>query len=222
MCQVKEQKNKREQAIRDAKSNLILDAASKVFAQKGYYETRLEDIAMEAGFSKASLYNYFQDKEEIYFSIAVREGGQLIEAIKSACANEKLLVNRLRSIMLTIFTMFGQHFEMILTPSDLKSQVALRDEMCKHKDLFEQMHQTFSLLLNVLKDCFETAKQNGEIKTGIDSIKLAYFIGSLIRGSMMRWKNLGEMENIEETVQNLLDFTFNGLEYSLLKDAEIK
>jgi AcrR family transcriptional regulator len=219
MCQVKDQKNKREQAIRDAKSSLILDAARKVFAQKGFYETRLEDIANEAGFSKASLYNYFQDKEEIFFSIAVRESNLLIDAIQSACTNEKSLVNKLRSILLTIFRLFGQHFELMLSQSDLKSPVAFRDEMCKHKDLFEQMQQSFTLLLNVLKDCFEAAKQSGEIKTGIDSMKLAYFMGSLIRGSMIRWRSSGEMGNIEETVQELLDFTFNGVVFIKAKET---
>jgi len=59
-------KEVRDQTVRDAKTNLILDSALKVFSEKGYHETRLEDVAAAAGFSKASLYNYYEDKEEIF------------------------------------------------------------------------------------------------------------------------------------------------------------
>jgi len=51
-------KEKRKQLVRDTKTSLILDAALEVLSQKGYYETRLEDIAEKAGFSKSALYRY--------------------------------------------------------------------------------------------------------------------------------------------------------------------
>ena len=63
----------RQQVIRETKENLILDAALRVFSGRGFHGVRLEDIADEAGFSKASLYNYYKDKEAIFLSLALRE-----------------------------------------------------------------------------------------------------------------------------------------------------
>ncbi|MFC1552669.1 TetR/AcrR family transcriptional regulator [Candidatus Latescibacterota bacterium] len=47
----------------------IMDAAIKVFAEKGYHEATLEEISQEAEFSKGALYLYFSNKEDILFSI---------------------------------------------------------------------------------------------------------------------------------------------------------
>ncbi len=43
----------------------MLDAALRVFAARGYRNTRLEEVAAEAGVTKGAVYHYFSDKEEL-------------------------------------------------------------------------------------------------------------------------------------------------------------
>jgi AcrR family transcriptional regulator len=45
--------------------NRILKAAAMIFTERGYYETGIGDIAMEAGIGRASFYYYFDDKEKV-------------------------------------------------------------------------------------------------------------------------------------------------------------
>ena len=47
----------------------ILDAATRVFAQKGFSNATLDEIALEAEFSKGALYLYFSNKEDLLYSI---------------------------------------------------------------------------------------------------------------------------------------------------------
>lgn len=47
----------------------ILDSATKLFAEKGFNSTTLEDIAVKSEFGIGTIYNYFQSKEEIFRSI---------------------------------------------------------------------------------------------------------------------------------------------------------
>ncbi|PKL25472.1 MAG: hypothetical protein CVV47_05295 [Spirochaetae bacterium HGW-Spirochaetae-3] len=42
----------------------ILKAAARLFAERGYYQTGIGDIATEAGIGRASFYYYFEDKEK--------------------------------------------------------------------------------------------------------------------------------------------------------------
>jgi len=49
----------------EAKSR-ILDAANKVFAEKGYHEATMDDIAKRLGVSKGAIYLYFSSKEDLY------------------------------------------------------------------------------------------------------------------------------------------------------------
>ena len=50
----------------------ILDAALRVFAQRGLHQTSLEEVAKEAGISKGTIYLYFKNKEELFVAAAQR------------------------------------------------------------------------------------------------------------------------------------------------------
>jgi AcrR family transcriptional regulator len=85
----KERKKHRRQENRDD----ILEAAEKVFANKGYSSATVDDIAEEAQFSKATIYRYFQSKSDIFMEViysAVEESYKEIENKKKAILNYKL------------------------------------------------------------------------------------------------------------------------------------
>lgn len=50
----------------------IVDAAQKLFFTKGYNNSTMEQVALEAGFTKRTIYSYFKSKEEIYGEIIKR------------------------------------------------------------------------------------------------------------------------------------------------------
>lgn len=56
----------------EARRPEILSAALKAFSDNGFAETRLEDVAADAGVSKALIYLYFEDKEEVLRAV-IRE-----------------------------------------------------------------------------------------------------------------------------------------------------
>ncbi len=58
---------------KDARPDEIAAAALTLFVERGYANTRLEDVASRAGISKGTLYLYFANKEEL-FKAVVREG----------------------------------------------------------------------------------------------------------------------------------------------------
>lgn len=73
----------------------ILEAAERVFAQKGYSLARMDDIAREAQFSKATLYRYFDSKRDILFEIILNSFEESVVALmriheKNIDASKKL------------------------------------------------------------------------------------------------------------------------------------
>ncbi|MEN8169537.1 MAG: TetR/AcrR family transcriptional regulator [Pseudomonadota bacterium] len=56
----------------EATSSTILEAASKVFADKGYDGARVDEIARAAGVNKATLYYQIGDKEALYHAVITR------------------------------------------------------------------------------------------------------------------------------------------------------
>jgi AcrR family transcriptional regulator len=53
----------------EKRAKAILDAAAKVFSEKGYHAASMRDIASEAGSSLAGMYYYYPSKEDMLFSI---------------------------------------------------------------------------------------------------------------------------------------------------------
>jgi len=70
------------------KHNKILQAAIKVFAQKGFYSARISDIANEAKVADGTIYLYFNNKYDILISIFEEEIGKLILEVKNLIKTE--------------------------------------------------------------------------------------------------------------------------------------
>ncbi len=56
-------------SARETSINKITDSALVLFAEKGFYSTTINDIALKAGISKGLMYNYFKSKEELLDAI---------------------------------------------------------------------------------------------------------------------------------------------------------
>ncbi len=59
----------------------ILKAAIKLFGDKGYFKTTVDDIAHAAGIAKGTIYLYFRNKEAIYVGTCVEQFDQVMENI---------------------------------------------------------------------------------------------------------------------------------------------
>ncbi|GAB5602261.1 TetR/AcrR family transcriptional regulator [Thermus sp. FJN-A] len=67
-----------------ATKDRILEEAAKLFTEKGYEATSVQDLAQALGLSKAALYHHFRSKEEVLFAISLRALEGLLEATSGA------------------------------------------------------------------------------------------------------------------------------------------
>jgi AcrR family transcriptional regulator len=74
----------------------LIEAARRLFVEKGYAETATPDIVAEAGVTRGALYHHFEDKKALFRAVLEREGAAVathIEegAVRSSSAREALL-----------------------------------------------------------------------------------------------------------------------------------
>ena len=62
----------------------ILDAALAVFSERGYHEASIDEIAGEAGVSKALIYEHFSSKQELYGELIARNARDLTQRVAGA------------------------------------------------------------------------------------------------------------------------------------------
>jgi AcrR family transcriptional regulator len=200
----------RERTIKDAKCALILDAARTLFAQKGYWETRLEDVAAIAGFSKASLYNYYVDKEAIFLSLVINENNEMLQEITTVVGNSGNFTKALKSILEIIFRKISEDFGIMVNAVNFQNMITMHANMLKHKGLIEQFIASANHFVEVLKGLIRRARQSGEIASDLSDEALARFIGILIRGSIFDWNASTKKTAIDSIITQLLAFVKQG------------
>jgi AcrR family transcriptional regulator len=84
---------------RVARMALILDSAEKLFVEKGYAGTSINDIAEVADFSRTSIYQYFGSKEEIYLHILERHTDRLTDRLEQATAAVPTVSEKIRAFL---------------------------------------------------------------------------------------------------------------------------
>lgn len=85
-------RRQREQQLR---RETIIEAAQKLFEQKGFEQTTVDQVAALAELGKGTIYSYFKSKEEIYIAILEKKLDLLEEKMRAAVANPASAVDAL-------------------------------------------------------------------------------------------------------------------------------
>jgi AcrR family transcriptional regulator len=94
---------------RDQKLDTLLSAAARVFAQHGYHQTSMRDLARASGISLAGVYYYVQSKEELLFLIQSRHFESVIAGMRRALAGVTDPVERLSRFIDNHLDYFATH-----------------------------------------------------------------------------------------------------------------
>ena len=77
----------------------LLEAARKVFAEKGFHEATVDDIANTAGVAKGTIYLYYRSKRAIYWAALERGIAAMIEEVQTQVDAEETLEGKIRAFI---------------------------------------------------------------------------------------------------------------------------
>jgi len=100
------------------KPQQIIDAAVRVFARNGFYNSRVSDIAREAGIASGTIYLYFKTKDEILVTLFREKMAAFVSALRKEIAGEPDAPAKLRRLV-------RLHFETLEARPDLAEVVQL-------------------------------------------------------------------------------------------------
>jgi AcrR family transcriptional regulator len=87
----------------------ILDAATRVFATKGYHGTLVDEIALEADTSKGGVYFHFPNKQAIFLALFDRLADILRDRVETAVAKESEPIARAEAALKVVLDTFASH-----------------------------------------------------------------------------------------------------------------
>jgi AcrR family transcriptional regulator len=92
------------------KRRAILDAAVRVFAERGFNHCRVSDIADEAGVAYGLVYHYFKSKDGILDEVFLERWGLMLDVIRQAAEDESLSArDKLAKVATFIVESYGRH-----------------------------------------------------------------------------------------------------------------
>ena len=187
-----------------ARREQIIKAAEKIFADKGFHETTISEIAKAAGLSEPTIYEYFASKEDILFTIPEETSCKLGELIDFHLKMAKGTTAKLRAMIYIIFWIHQSN------PSYAAvSYLILRQSSRYAKS---ESYAVLRKRLRPLIDVIEEGIAAGEIRSGFTP----YFIRSVILGTIehltTRKLLLTTEESLLEYVDPLVNLIMGGIE----------
>lgn len=148
-------------AVITDKREAILRSAVKVFARKGYFNSKVADIAGEAGIADGTVYLYFKSKEEILHSIFDRAMEEFISEGKREISRIERADEKLRRIA-------ELHLERLGADRDLAIvfQVELRGSI---KFMEEFSAAGFAEYLSIIHETIEDGQKSGVFRKDLNA-----------------------------------------------------
>ena len=161
------------------KRELILGAATKVFARSGYFNSKVADIAAEAGIADGTVYLYFKSKDEILHSIFDRAMERFIGEGQRQLAELATPVERLRKIA-------QLHLERLGADRDLAVvfQVELRGST-KHMQEFSAAG--FAEYLDIIRETIEEGQKSGAFRSDIKPVVASKILYGALDEMVTNW-----------------------------------
>ncbi len=180
------------------KKELIRQAAVKVIAREGFYNTKISKIADEADVAVGTIYNYFNSKDEILEYIFEMEFEKRINYLKKLDSKELTIYEKL--------TMFiEKHFQEIKNNLDT-AQILVREKEFPKTSDFSSILSYLNAIPTLLESMLEEAIEKGEIREQNPTIIAGLIFGALqgVVEKALRTNNIEILENAEKEVLNFL------------------
>lgn len=196
----------------------IAAAASALFMEKGITATSMNDIAKTAGYSKATLYVYFENKEEIIGFLVLDSMKKLYSYITSALEQQEATKTRYDLIcrgLVLYQEEFPFYFKMVLDKIniDFESRNYLPEE--------KETYQVGEEINEKLKDFLISGTKRGDLRDDLKIMPTIFHFWGMLSGLIQFASNKEEyIENVLHLSKNqFLEYGFDMLYRSIEKEG---
>jgi len=158
---------------------VILDVALRTFVRRGYPETKVAEIASEAGVAEGTLYNYFASKEDLLLALFDEKWGWIINEIRKKISRLNDPNRKLKAIFSLVVRMFKKNRQLAeLFMVDIKqSSVFLNNYTINRIVEF----------LDLIEEVLEEGKKKGTYRRDLDTRVARMVIFGAAQGILLSW-----------------------------------
>jgi AcrR family transcriptional regulator len=184
----------------------IVNAAEKVFTVMGYNKASMEDIAKEAQFTRKTVYQYFTDKEDLFFTVIIRGFKRLLCYCKEGIGTGLTGLENLRKLA-AAYDRFYHDYPGTLQLMNYVKYV----ESCKNDLKLKEFNNTSKLLVQEISKVINDGKADGSIRSDLDTTKLTLSAEFVISGFFHMLSISGKTftDHYSLNEENFIDFSID-------------
>ncbi|WP_207726837.1 TetR/AcrR family transcriptional regulator [Anaerosolibacter carboniphilus] len=154
------------------KKHEILKASMKIFALKGYHNTKIEDIAIEAGIGKGTVYQYFESKIQLFEEMVLYYIESYKEEIVEIIDENISLEEKLLKVANKNSKHVAEHF-------DMAEKIDVRENIISN-EMKSKMLRKKEEIFSILECAIDQAIENGEVRNDLDKeVVISTFFGAV-------------------------------------------
>src|SRR3984885_7802162 len=181
----------------------ILRTAARLFQQRGYDATSMNDVAAALKLSKGGLYHHFQSKDEILFEIMNHAMDitqqRVIDPVKRIADPEQ----RLRALI-------RLHIEVVLSPRDREITVMLHENHPLPASLRKKINARKKEYVRFLENLIDEVQKSRRATGRVSPRAAAFALLGMINWIYQWYKPEGELQ-VQNLVPQFTDLAFGGL-----------
>ena len=189
---------------KEERQSQIMDAAMKVFTQKGYANARVDDIVDASGLSKGAIYHHYEGKKDIFLALIEHWETQTFPNFYSRNGKERSASKTLKDFANEIIQVFKSRSYVFHAEVEFWSLSNQDDEVRKRsQELYEKIINLFELVIN-------KGIRNKEF-VKVDSRITAIYILSVFQG--INWFCIfnDKKLNAEDYIRHSIDMVISGM-----------
>lgn len=151
-----------------AKRRAVILSAASAFRRRGYHNTSMRDIGDALGLTKAALYYYVKNKEEILFESHLMAYGEMDEILQTPQADGQLALDYLEMIFRAFVKLLTQSGVSILSDVDSLSGD-------RQSEILKRRHNIERAVTKIVNE----GQEDGSIRGGDARLHVFFFMGAL-------------------------------------------
>jgi len=193
--------NKRRKA--NDKYQRILVAAIKVFAEQGFFQSTIAQIAKEAGVADGTIYLYFKSKDDILVQFFNYKTKQVFDGFRTEVDRADNAVDKLRNLIRRHLAEFQRDRNMaILYQSETHQSTRLVEK---------QIKEMSNMYLDIVAEIMEQGQQEGLIRRNLYLSLVKRFILGAVDEVINTWIHSGGQYDLVSMADPLVDLFIEGV-----------
>ena len=168
-------REKRKDRLKEMYTFCVLTSAEKLFEEKGFETTSMDDIASDLQISKSTLYVYFKSKQLIWDSIVCKYMEQLLEDAKKAAEGKGSFEKRYYKLCFDIADKFEKH------PLFYKATLGTIS-MDMEQEIYKKIYDVGEQTNEAIADFIRSGIKEGVVRKDIDVYPAVIMMWSSISG----------------------------------------